>query len=51
MWALQQELVNHSNDQSQCFTREAAVEMHFAEACVSDKIRTKMGWSVGTAAS
>lgn len=50
-----QELVNHSNDQSQCFTREVAVEIHSAEAYVSDKIRTKMGlkmgWSMGTAAS
>lgn len=33
------------------FTGKTAVEIHSAEADVSDKIRAQMGWSVGTAAS
>ena len=47
MWALQQELVNHSNDQSHFFTGKAAVEIHSTKADISDKIRAQMGWSVG----
>ena len=55
MWALQQELVNHSNDrydQSHILTRrDCRRAAHPAKACISDRIRTKTGWSADTAAS